>query len=346
MPTSKVFLHIGAPKSGTTWLQTQLALHRSTLAESGVLYPGTSTDHFHEVLDILGRSWMGTSARPNAWRSLLTVAKAWRGTVVISHELLSWASSAADAQHCIESLAPSEVEIVYTLRDLGRLLPSAWQEDVKNGCVLDFNEWLESLRDPRNPPNPFARNFWAAHNPASVFSRWCVALQPSKIHVVTVPPTGAKTDLLWARFALAVGIDPVPPPLLRTQANRSMSWEETEVIRRINLRLNKSLPPRYREQLVKQQLAGGVYGRQNDKNFTRIALPPEWHDWARELGDRQRQILATSGANIIGALTDLTPVLTENEGITGPLPRNIARAAMSGLAAVIAQYASTLEHER
>jgi len=36
----RVFLHVGAPKSGTTFLQTVMWENREGLAERGVLIPG------------------------------------------------------------------------------------------------------------------------------------------------------------------------------------------------------------------------------------------------------------------------------------------------------------------
>ncbi len=37
--TRRAFVHIGLPKTGTTYLQAVLAHHRDALRESGVLYP-------------------------------------------------------------------------------------------------------------------------------------------------------------------------------------------------------------------------------------------------------------------------------------------------------------------
>ena len=39
---TRVYLHIGAPKTGTTYLQEVLFTNRARLAEHGVLYPGES----------------------------------------------------------------------------------------------------------------------------------------------------------------------------------------------------------------------------------------------------------------------------------------------------------------
>jgi hypothetical protein len=38
-----VYLHVGAPKTGTTYLQDRLALNRGDLARHGVHYPPASS---------------------------------------------------------------------------------------------------------------------------------------------------------------------------------------------------------------------------------------------------------------------------------------------------------------
>ena len=55
-----VYIHVGAPKTGTTYLQDRLALNRSALAEHGIHYPALSArdvDHFRPALDLMGADW-------------------------------------------------------------------------------------------------------------------------------------------------------------------------------------------------------------------------------------------------------------------------------------------------
>ena len=99
----RVFLHVGLPKTGTTYLQTRMWEQRDRLSSLGFLYPGTMRmDHYRAWQDIhrglQGRKDTGTWARlcreiaatwprRSAWPpeevvTLLVVS----GTV----ELLSW----------------------------------------------------------------------------------------------------------------------------------------------------------------------------------------------------------------------------------------------------------------
>jgi hypothetical protein len=60
-----VYLHIGAPKTGTTYLQNRLALNTKTLAANGVHFPtgspliGPELFQFRAALDLLGQDWGG-----------------------------------------------------------------------------------------------------------------------------------------------------------------------------------------------------------------------------------------------------------------------------------------------
>ena len=92
----RVFLHIGAPKTGTTYLQNVLWSNRSTLLQAGVLYPGLSKDaQFHAAMDLRQAYFQEhlNPAVPGAWERLVAQARAWRGDVVISHELFSMLDS-------------------------------------------------------------------------------------------------------------------------------------------------------------------------------------------------------------------------------------------------------------
>ena len=60
-----VHLHIGAPKTGTTYLQDRLMLNSAQLARHGVVIPSqnrfvdTDVFHFRAALDLLDQDWGG-----------------------------------------------------------------------------------------------------------------------------------------------------------------------------------------------------------------------------------------------------------------------------------------------
>jgi len=68
----RVYVHIGAPKTGTSYVQDRLALNTKTLAEHDVHYLSRSPIidptlfQFRVALDLLGQDWAGHPGTPRA----------------------------------------------------------------------------------------------------------------------------------------------------------------------------------------------------------------------------------------------------------------------------------------
>src|SRR5215212_4838560 len=92
----RVFLHIGTPKSGTSYLQEKLALNREALAAQGLTYPDTRTgNHFEAALDLIEERWAGQGeVARGQWSALVAEARKAPGDALISHEILAAAKPA------------------------------------------------------------------------------------------------------------------------------------------------------------------------------------------------------------------------------------------------------------
>ena len=232
----RVFIHVGAPKTGTTYLQDLLWRHREELARLGVLYPGDRRDaHFRAALDLRGVAFAGhhDPSVEGAWERLAQEARDWGGgTVLLSHELLA-AAREEHAQRAVASLQPAEVHVVYTARDLARQIPAMWQESVKNGRTLDFAGYLQRI-ESRGRRGRAAQVFWRSQDAAAVLDSWSVAVPADRIHLVTVPPPGAAPTLLWERFCSVVGVDGSRFDASVPRTNTSLGLAEVELVRRLN----------------------------------------------------------------------------------------------------------------
>ena len=128
-----VHLHIGAPKTGTTYMQDRLRLNTAALGRHGVTVPATRSGrsdmfHFRAALDLLDQDWGGRPGHAKgAWDAMVRRVDRAEDNVVISHEILAGAKPDKIAK-ALNDLAGNEVHIVYSARDLGRQLPAAWQE--------------------------------------------------------------------------------------------------------------------------------------------------------------------------------------------------------------------------
>ncbi len=173
----RVYLHIGAPKTGTTYLQDRLALNAKSLTDHGVHFPTKSPlvspglFQFRAALDLLDQDWGGKPGHARgSWDALVRRVKRLNGTVVISHEILAPATPAKIAR-AKQDLAGAELHIVYSARDLGRQLPAAWQESIKQGRKWNYRRYLDRVEN-RRPW--FARAF----DLPKVLGSWSAGLPP------------------------------------------------------------------------------------------------------------------------------------------------------------------------
>ncbi|MFD0540071.1 hypothetical protein ACFQY7_46110 [Actinomadura luteofluorescens] len=320
-PRPSVFLHVGAAKSGTTFLQHVLWHNRDRLRAHGVLYPGRDqAAHVRAAFD-LRRTFFREASDPatrGAWRDLVAEARDWPGTVIISQELFAPARPRWIRQ-AVADLDFADVHVVFTARDLGRQIPAHWQEDVKNRFTTSFTEFVTSLRRQDWRAYESARLFWGLQDPVAVLGRWGENLPPERVHVVTLPRPGAPRDLLWRRFCAATGLAPDDYDLSRSFANPSLGLGETQFL----LHLNETLGDRvgwhaYNEDvklhLAQQVLAGRPYP-------VRIELPREHVPWATERAVETVEALRAARYDVVGDLYELMPSAASGPALgTAPAP--------------------------
>jgi len=300
-----VYLHVGAPKTGTTYLQDRLALNRSSLSRHDVHYPiGLQASHFRAALDLIDASWGGQreSAR-GEWDSLMGRVRRHHGTVVISHEILAGARP-SQVKRAMADLSHSEVHLVYSARDLSRQIPAEWQEGVKHRRRRSFNRFLAQVQQADRTTSKLW--FWRVQGLPNVLSRWSIGLPPERVHLVTVPQPGAPRDLLWQRYCRAFGIDPLWAPEEEARENVSIGTAEAAVVRNLNRRLKRAglkgedYRALVRELMVHQRLA-------KRPGMRKATLPPEAHVWASEVADEWIDWVRGSGIDVVGELDDLRP---------------------------------------
>ncbi len=90
----RVLLHVGCPKTGTSYLQDVLFRNQAVLREHDILYPADRFDaHFLAALDLMTLPWGGLETEAiGAWDALTTRVRAHDGTAIVSHEILATAS--------------------------------------------------------------------------------------------------------------------------------------------------------------------------------------------------------------------------------------------------------------
>lgn len=299
-------IHIGAPKTGTSFLQSTLWANRETLATVGVGLPGREQpDHFRASEDLREVDRDPRDPRPprkGTWESLARqVRETHNRLMAITDEQLS-AATPGQARRAVASLSPAEVHVVYTIRDLARLLPAEWQESVKHRHSGRFDDWLASVLLDDESRRSW---FWRVHDVVEVLSRWSRSLPPERIHLVTVPPRGAPPMLLWERFASLLGVDAGVVSAGGARGNVSLSVEQAELLRRVNATLPPNFPEWHHIAFVRELLAHNVFARHSAGR--RIVLPDQYYASAHANAERLVEGLKDEGYDVVGDLSELLP---------------------------------------
>ena len=301
-----VFFHVGAPKTGTTYLQQVLYQNREALAANGVLYPYEDFGQsFRSMQDFRGAGW-GTSGPgkfAGEWEAVASRTRDWPGsTVVISNELLG-GSRPGRIKTGLESVQPADVHVVFTARDFARQLVSDWQEHVKHKHTVTLEQFVDDLIEHgMDAPAPFGELFWGMHDAVHVLERWAAGVPAENIHLITVPQSGAPRDTLWRRFCEVTGLDPDAYETTTSRSNASMGVAETELVRRMNAEILDVRDEDY-DKLVRIVLAERILGG----GSPRLTLPEGRMDWVMERSRRLVRELRATSYDIVGDLEELLP---------------------------------------
>lgn len=349
----RLVLHIGTQKSGTTYLQRVLEALAKPLRKSGVLYPtrlvGKRDIYNHEAA---AYGLLGTAAFPwvprakamtqePAWQSLVEKVRGWKGTAIVSGEALSVIDAQA-AQILVRSLGVDNTHVIITARDLGRVLPSSWQQHIRNGRSTPFDTYLRQLAERRGPKTAGERRarweadpdqtFWRAYAIGSLVDRWAPLAQ--QVTVVAVPRRGAAPDELWHRFtdALALGdaLPRTPPTIDEVSANIGITEPETLVLAGVNRVAAEHGVPEQHLRALRGRISRDAFVPRIDRGDP-VRLPRSWVDTVRAWADEDVTELLHTQASIIGSADDMR-VQADVAVSDGPDLQQILNASGSALA--------------
>lgn len=339
----RLTLHVGTPKSGTTYLQSLLARGRRELARDGVLYPGAKRlprrgfNQQPAIYAAAGAStgWADDDVRRTSevyLRHLCEELSAHPGRALVSAESLAFFDVDA-ARGLLRTLGydPAGVTVVITARDLGRILPSIWQQNVKNGSTQALGPYLDSvasLRDgPRSP-------VWTAFGLPGLVDRWAEVIgDVGRVVLVTSPATAAPTDELWNRFAAAADVRrelatlPGPRPL--AVDNVSLTLAQAELVRGLNGVLQADGYSRDHQQRLRGHLLDIWMNLPGASGSRRPAVPAHLHDTVRAWARDDIARLAASGARVEGELGDLEPRLRDDAGSATAIDEETVRDVLA-----------------
>lgn len=347
---SRLILHIGLQKSGTTYLQELIASGAGELATAGIVYPVSpigkrrrrTENHEWASYGLLGPEYPWVSeqraaAEQGAWKTLERQVARTKGTVLLSAEALSVIRTPA-IRVLLDRLGVNDVEVVVTARSLSRSLPSLWQQHVRNGRRLGFERYLDMLGQQRRLPEARIEedgdlHLWRAFAIGRLARRWAREVGESRVRVVTSP--GRPPQLLWARFAEAIGVpgftfkadDVVAKPV-----HTGLTAPEAMVLTSLNSALaTAGWTADQSRRLREAVLAEGFQPRA--ERGPRITIPAHWRSCVDEWSTEDVADLLDSGVTVIGDAADLRPE-TRGDDAHAPTVEEVTAAWAAAVLAV------------
>ena len=342
MTSKRIVVHVGLHKTGTTYLQSLLRANRKQLRAEQVHFPG-GVDHLVQglaVSDLMGRRPRGAAnaAVTGQWAMLLDSVRAEDlSTVLLSDERLSL-GGAGLARRLFAAFPDREALVVVTARDLGRVLVSAWQEELRNDATHSWADFAGAVRDLEHREKPPARGFWRRQDLPAILRSWASVVGADRVQVVTVPPPGAGPDELTDRFCRVLGLDPALLSSPAPRTNEGLGVAATEVLRRLNSRLDHRLNERQYDKVVKRMLAPDLAQHSGRERFV---LPADELGWVSDEARRQVAAVRAAGYPVEGDLDDLMPRPAAGRRPDDADEAEVADAALAALSALVERTASS-----
>lgn len=332
-PSRRLYVHIGLQKTGTSYLQNVMWKNQDRLREQGLdLVPPSKRETFNLMLDVRER-YNPEFDPPDVARALAglrgQLTSASQPAALITEESLAPAKD-SQIRRFLAACTDREVHLVVTLRDLGRQIPSAWQQTLQSGGSLTYAAYLRRLRKLEGRPHT---RLWSSKDVAAILERWSAHVPTDRIHLVTVPPPGSPHQTLLDRYTRVLGIDPERLDRDVERSNESIGRVQAELLRRVN----RGLGPEFRSRDVygdigKRYFAVRVLVPQRGE---KLRVPAEHEEWCRDVSQRYVDAIVKGGYPVEGDLLDLIPTA----GAFAPEPRvthrEVAEASVAALTTML-----------
>jgi hypothetical protein len=234
---SKLIIHPGFHKTGTTALQMALSESRSALRKKGFFYPNTSGKAQHRAAWAVTEKVWGWEKRGGKktdfaeWEKLERRLRKNKQTSIISSEFLSQADE--DQLLTLKNrLADFQVQVIFTWRPLPMMLASSYQQYLKYGIKVSYEEWLHSVLETPGS-SKLTPSFWKRNLHGDVISNWCEAFGSQNVSLIAVDES--KPNYLYDSFSNLAGI---PAGIIHEpkekEINRSLTSSEAALLLEIN----------------------------------------------------------------------------------------------------------------
>jgi hypothetical protein len=336
LPSDVVLLHIGPHKTGTTTLQGAFHHARPDLHQHGVHYAGKRRQPWLAALAATGRR--GRPGDPPAankhWRALVreVQAEGARRRVIVSSERFADADDAGIAR-IVEDLGGDRVQILITLRPLAKILPSQWQQAVRNGLPMPYGKWLQNMLKQPGAAS-VSPTFWVRHAHDQLVQRWASVVGPDRLTVLVLDETDREMFLRAVESMLGLPERVlVPQPSL---SNRSLTRGEVEMLRVLNAEFKREKwPGQLYARYVRLGAIKHMLEREPDPSEPPISTPRWALERSAEIGAAAGAAIRASGVRVVGDLDSLGRVtLPAARAKNDPVPPPVLPAAAAAQALI------------
>lgn len=329
----QIYLHVGMPKTGTTFLQATFQASQEQLAHQGVEFlPPTRREASWLSLAVLDQldAERDPAAALEMWDRYVAAGTASRAPrLLVSDELLGGASE-VQLRRLTRAIPDREVHVVLTIRGLAKLLPSTWQQRIQQGseapALDDFVEQIASRS------GPLAERWWRERGVGPVIERWSAEVPPDRIHVVIMPRPGSSGSTLLERYCAVLGVRADELVTEHGDRNPALGRAQAELLRLVKEQVPDELMDRHgyvpvgKWWLARQHLApqGGTPPR----------MPARFRSWCEEEARATIAQLRESGVDVVGEADDLLPDAADFDDGAAPTEAELLAAAVRALASI------------
>lgn len=304
-PPADRVIHIGAPKCGSTALQSWLARNRTVLSEQGIRYVSEGAHWIAPAKGVVGETDR-VSGRPvpvREWERLVAAVRKATPTAhgatraIVSSEWYAGASDEA-VERIVRDLDASRLQVLLFVRPLASTLVSAWQQGLKLGGRRSLEEWLATIFD--EPASITAERMWRKHRYDQIAERWVRQVGADRVTVVILDPT--KPESLFRTVEELLGAAPGSASVDPSRTNQSLSRFESDVL----LALNREFYARggtlreYRQGVLRS--FDGYVNSIRTGAPEKMRLPASWGSRVASLNEEIAAGIERSGAAVIGAI--------------------------------------------
>jgi len=230
-------IHIGAPKCGSTALQSSFYRNRDAMRAEGVAYVSRGAHWISAAKAAVGAPDRISGKVPSTseWKKLVVEVNVASGAAsngvkaLISSE---WFAGASDerVQLIVNALDARRLHAVLVIRPLTSTLPSAWQQGLKLGGKQRLSEWLETIL--HHVDDPRSQRVWSKHRYDLIARRWANVLGPTKLTVIVA--SEEDPSFIFSAFGGLLGLHDGTLSAPPKRTNPSLSAFEADTLAELN----------------------------------------------------------------------------------------------------------------